>query len=78
MNEVVVSTNMLQELLLLRIHSDQVRVREENGVIILTPVSDLQSSPMNALEELRTMLSDGRMSSESFMARKQIDKELER
>ena len=39
MDDSIISVNTLLELLQRRIHSGKVRVREENGDIILTPIT---------------------------------------
>ena len=77
MNDMVLSVNTLPEPLYRRFRSDRVRVHEENGVVMLTPIHDSHQDAWMALEQLRDMLSDGRMSTESYVAQKQLDKELE-
>ena len=78
MDNIIVNVNTLPEFIHRRIRGDRVRVREENGAIILMPVQDLQQDTWEALEQLRDMLSDGKMSTEKYVAQKQVDKELER
>ena len=77
MNDMILSVDTLPEPLYRRFRSDRVRVHEENGVVMLTPVQESQQDAWTVLEQLRDMLSDGRMSTESYVAQKQIDKELE-
>ena len=48
----ILSVNTLQESLHRRIRSDRVRVREENGVIMLTPVVERTAPPKNSREAL--------------------------
>ena len=73
----ILSVKTLPEPLYRRFRSDRVRVHEENGVVTLTPVQEPHGDTWAALTRLRGILSDGRMSTESYMAQKQIDKELE-
>ena len=78
MEDTIINVNTLPESLHNRFRSTRVRVREENGVVTLTPVNDTKKDVWGALEQLRLMLSDGRMSSENYMAQKQADKELDK
>jgi len=83
MDEMILSVNTLPYPLHRRIHSDKVRVREENGVITLTPLQEPGQEPRqddweNALARIQDMMADSKMSSEKFSAQKQIEKELER
>ena len=77
MEEMIMNVNTLPEPLYRRFRSDRIRVHEENGVVMLTPVQEPREDAWKALDRLRDMLSDGRMSTEGYMAQKQIDKELE-
>lgn len=56
------------------IHSEKIRLVEENGTIILSPISDKYA----ILEKTFGMFSDGRLSSDRFIQGKKADKELER
>ena len=77
MEDMILSVNTLPYPLHRRFHSDRVRIHEENGTVILTPVQDTVNDTWEILENLRSMLADGRMSSENYKAQKQLDKELE-
>lgn len=78
MEDMILSVNSLPEALRRRIRTDRVRVHEEGGIFTLTPVNDLRKESWEALEQLRDMLSDGRMSADGYSAQKRADKELER
>ena len=72
MSETVVSVNALPETVLRYFLSGQVKVREEDGIVTLTPVKkDFPGS------RLFGMFADGRMSTEKYVRQKQLDKELE-
>ena len=78
MTDMVISVKTLPEQLHRRIHSDRVRFHENNGVITLTPIKEPEIDIWKGLDELRAILSDGRMSTQKYMEQKQIDKGLER
>jgi hypothetical protein len=75
MDDVILNVNTLPEPLYRRIRSDTVRVHEENGVIMLTPVKPV-SEQEQAVNRLCGMFT-GKLSTEGYMAQKQLDKELE-
>lgn len=75
MDSTVLSVNALPELLIKRFNIDKVRVQEENGIITLTPID--KSNQLKAIDRLMGMFA-GKLSSEDYVAQKQIDKELER
>ena len=77
MIDMIISVKALQEQLPHRIRSERVRFHENNGVITLTPIEEPEIDFWNGLDELRAIFSDGRMSTEKYVAQKQIDKELE-
>jgi len=77
MEDMILSVNTLPEPLLRRIRSKKVRVREENGLIILIPIQENHSDNKSALSRLRKKISDGRLTTEAYVAQKQVDKELE-
>ena len=72
MRELVLDTNTLPEPLYRLIKTEKVKVRETNGEIHLTPVTDTNKGC-----PLRGLCMDGKLSSYSFMERKQAEKELE-
>ena len=75
MEEMIISVNTLPEPLFRRIRSTRVRVREENGDLILTPIENTNEQE-NAIERLCGMFA-GQLSTEEYVAQKQLDKELE-
>ena len=72
MSEFVLNTNTLPEPLLRLIKSDKVKVIETDGDIRLTPISEKSKGC-----PLRGLCADGKLSSYTFMERKQAEKELE-
>lgn len=77
MEDTILSVSTLPEQLHRRFRSNRVRVHEENGVVTLTPVKETKKDAWEALKHMRSILSDGRMSTEGYMAQKQLNKELE-
>ena len=71
MDETIMSVNTLPELLNRRFRSGRVRVREENGVMTLTPVASTEPT------DLWGLLPDGMFTTEKYLAQKKLDKELE-
>jgi len=72
LNELVLNTSTLPEPLLRLIPTEKVKVRETDGEIRLTPIADTNKGC-----PLRGLCADGKLSSYSFMERKQAEKELE-
>lgn len=73
MTEMILEVQTLPEAVISQIHTKMVRVREENGSFLLTPVAENEKS----FERLAGMFSDGRLSIDNFLKEKRIDKELE-
>ena len=73
MTELVLSTSTLPEPLLRLIKTERVKVREADGEIRLTPITNAGKG-----FPLRGLCADGKLSSYAFMERKQAEKELER
>ena len=72
MNGLVLNTNTLPEPLYRMIRAEKVEVNEANGIISLTPITDTKKGC-----PLRGLCADGRLSSYTFMERKQAEKELD-
>ena len=72
MQSIVIDRQILPEPIFSCIQSEKIRMFEENGNIVLSP---LKVKP-NA-HELFGMLSDGKLSSEDFIRDKALEKELE-
>ena len=73
MTEMVLNTNTLPEPLLRLIHTEKVKVRENDGEILLTPITDtVEGCP------LRGMFADGKLSVDKYLTEKQAEKGLER
>jgi hypothetical protein len=74
MESVIIDREALLETIISYIHSQKIKLVEENGKIILSPVVEKYS----ILEKSFGMFSDGKLSSEKFIEEKKIEKELER
>jgi len=72
MNEMVLNTSILPEPIFSLIHAEKMSVKEVNGGVYLMPVTNRKKGC-----PLRGMCADGKLSSYSFMERKQAEKELE-
>ena len=72
MKSMIIDRKILPELIFSYIHSEKIRVFEENGNIILSP---LKAKP--DVNELFGMFSDGKLSSENFIREKVVEKEME-
>ena len=73
MSDMVLDVQTLPEIVFSKIASEKVRIHEENGSIILTPIIEKKQN----FDVLFGMFSDGRISTEEFMKEKQLEKELE-
>ena len=72
MNEIVLSTNTFPEPIIRLIHAEKVRVKKTDSGVHLTPVTEEKKGC-----PIRGICADGKLSSYSFMERKQAEKELE-
>jgi len=73
MLDMILDITMLPEALFSRTNKTKVKIYEENGSFILTPVSSTEKS----FDGLVGMFSDGKLSIDKFLTQKQLDKELE-
>ncbi|MDR0730231.1 MAG: hypothetical protein LBF63_01085 [Treponema sp.] len=73
MSDMILDVQTLPETIFSRIHTKKVRIHEENGSIILTPIIEKKQN----FDVLFGMFSDGKISTEEYMKEKQIEKELE-
>jgi len=73
MESVIIDKCALPELITSYIHSEKVRLFEENGNVILSPVGGEYS----ILEKSFGLFSDGKLSVERFMENKKREKALE-
>jgi len=71
--EMVLDVTTLPEKVFSRISTAKVRLYEENGSIILTPVVEAKQN----IDTLFGMYSDGKISTEKYMREKRLEKELE-
>jgi hypothetical protein len=72
MQSMVIDRKILPEPIISYIHTEKVRMFEENGNIILSP---LKTNPN--VNELFGMFNDGKLSSEDFIKEKILEKEME-
>jgi virulence-associated protein VagC len=73
MSDMVLDIRTLPEIIFSKTAAEKVRIHEENGTIILTPIIEKKRD----FDALFGMFSDGRISTEEYMKEKQIEKELE-
>jgi len=73
MLDMVLDVQTLPETIFSRIPTEKVRIHEENGSILLTPITEKKPD----FDVLFGMFSDGRLSVDEFIKEKQIEKELE-
>ncbi|MDR1220334.1 MAG: hypothetical protein LBK73_12105, partial [Treponema sp.] len=71
---IIIDREILPEPIISYIHSKKIKLVEENGNIILSPINN---EKYLILEKSFGMFSDGKLSSEGFMKEKKIEKELE-
>ena len=74
MESIVIDREALPKTIISYIHSEKIRLVEENGTITLSPVFDKYA----ILEKSFGMFSDGKLSSEQFIKAKEVEKELEK
>jgi predicted small integral membrane protein len=73
MESVIIDRTILPEVIISYIHSEKIKIAEENGNIILSPVKEKPN-----LNELVGMFSDGKLSTKKFIEQKAIEIELEK
>jgi hypothetical protein len=72
MQSIVIDRQILPEPIISYIHSEKIKVFEEDGNIVLAPIKS--SSNVN---ELYGMFNDGKLSSEDFIKEKAFEKAME-
>jgi virulence-associated protein VagC len=73
MTDMILDVQTLPETVFSRISTEKVRLHEENGTIVLTPLVEKRES----FDVLFGMFSDGKISTEEYIKEKQFEKELE-
>jgi virulence-associated protein VagC len=73
MADMILDIQTLPETVFSKIATKKVKVHEENGSIVLTPIVETKQD----FDVLFGMFSDGKISTEDYMKEKQIEKELE-
>jgi virulence-associated protein VagC len=73
MADMILDVQTLPETVFSKISTKKVKIHEENGSIILTPVAEIKQN----FDVLFGMFSDGKISTEEYMKEKQLEKELE-
>ena len=73
MSDMILNINMIPDAIFSRIKTEKVRLHEENGTFILTPVEEEKKS----FDRLVGMFSDGKLSIDNYLKEKQLEKELE-
>jgi len=72
MQSIVIDRNILPEPIISCFHSEKIRMFEEDGKIVLSP---LKINPN--VNELFGMFNDGKLSSEDFIKEKELEKGME-
>ncbi|MDR1316513.1 MAG: hypothetical protein LBK13_06525 [Spirochaetales bacterium] len=72
MKSMIIDRTILPEPIFSCIHSEKIKIFEENGNIILAPVEKKPD-----VNDLFGMFNDGKLSSEDFIKQKTVEKELE-
>jgi hypothetical protein len=72
MEPLVIDRNILPEPIFSYIQSEKIRISEENGNVILSPIKNRPN-----VNELFGMFSDGKLSSKDFIKQKTLEKEME-
>jgi len=73
MSDMILDVQALPETVFSKISTERVRIHEENGSIILTPIVEKRQN----FDVLFGMFSDGKISTEEYIKEKQFEKELE-
>jgi virulence-associated protein VagC len=73
MADMILDVQTLPETIFSKISTKKVKIHEENGSIVLTPITEIKQN----FDVLFGMFSDGKISTEEYMKEKQIEKELE-
>ena len=76
MIDTIINVKTLPETLRRRIRSSRVQVSENNGAVILTPVDNANEQLMS-VNRIFGMFSDGKISTDKYIAQKQLDKDME-
>jgi hypothetical protein len=69
----IMDVSMLPETLFARIKTERVKLHEENGTFIVTPIVEERKS----FDRLIGMFSDGKLSIDNHLKQKELDKDLE-
>jgi hypothetical protein len=72
MESMIINREILPEPIFSYIHSEKIKISEENGNIILAPIKHKPN-----VNDLFGMFNDGKLSSDDFIQQKAIEKELE-
>ena len=72
MESIIIDRQILPEPIFSYVHSEKIRIFEENGNIVLSPIRKKPN-----IDELFGMFSDGKLSSEEFIRQKVTEKEME-
>ena len=70
--EIVIDRQILPEPISSYIQSEKIRIFQENGNVILSPIKNKPN-----INELYGMFNDGKLSSDDFINQKSIEKEME-
>ena len=73
MSDMILDINMVPEAIFSHIKTKKVKIHEENGTFVLTPIIEDEKS----FDHLIGMFSDGKLTIDGFLKEKQLEKALE-
>jgi hypothetical protein len=74
MTDVIIDINMVPKTIFSRTKTKKVKIHEENGSFVLTPIMEKNEK---SFDRLIGMFPDGKLSIDNYLKEKQLEKELE-
>ena len=74
MTDMIIDINMVPKTVFSRTKTKKVKIHEENGSFVLTPIVEKKEK---SFDRLIGMFPDGKLSIDNFLKEKQLEKELE-
>ena len=74
MTDVIIDINMVPKTIFVRTKTKKVKIHEENGSFILTPIMEKNEI---SFDRLIGMFPDGKLSIDNYLKEKRLEKELE-
>jgi len=73
MTDVIIDINMVPKTIFSRTKTKKVKIHEENGSFVLTPIMEKNEK---SFDRLIGMFPDGKLSIDNYLKEKQLEKEL--